>query len=94
MALSKMNKTQDPFNPILGPPLSNLIAVTPVCSTMQITFVGIPGYTYTVQRTDTPNDAATVWADVGICTVNVVGNGAFTDTNPPPGGTYYRTRWP
>jgi len=78
----------------IGPQSANLITVTTVENGKQITFVGIPGYTYRVQRTTTPNGNNTVWSDLGTCAVDGAGNGAYTDTSPPLGGAYYRTSWP
>ncbi len=50
----------------------------------QVTFAGIPGFTYHVQRTDsliTPN-----WTTIGSAvTADAQGHIIFTDTNPLPG---------
>jgi hypothetical protein len=78
----------------VGPPSSNLIVATVVSNGMLITFVGIPNYAYRVQRTTTLAGESTGWTDLGTCTVNAGGNGAFTDTSPPSGQAYYRTTWP
>jgi hypothetical protein len=56
-----------------------------------VTFYGIPGYTYTVQRSTDLNTWDTV------TTTNLPGgsNGRFTvtDSNAPPGSAYYRLKW-
>jgi hypothetical protein len=77
----------------IGPPSSNLITATTVTNGVLITFVGIPGYVYHVQRTTTLNGDSTGWTNLGTFTVGTDGNGAFTDTSPPS-PAYYRTVWP
>ena len=82
------------INPTNGPPSGNLIVATVVTNGVAITFVGIPNYVYHVQRTTLLAGTNTAWWDLGTCTVNAAGNGAFTDTSPPSGQAYYRTSWP
>jgi uncharacterized repeat protein (TIGR03803 family) len=56
-----------------------------------VTFVGIPGQTYTVQRA--PNVTGP-WATIASTTANLDGVGFIQDTNPPPGAAFYRTSYP
>ena len=55
-----------------------------------IQFAGIPGRTYTVERSV---DLST-WTAIGTATVPAHGITSFQDTSPPPGGGFYRTVYP
>ena len=58
----------------------------------QVTFAGIPGRTYSIQRSDslvTPD-----WATIGSAPANALGQINFTDTSPPGGQAFYRTTFP
>ncbi len=58
----------------------------------QVTFAGIPNYTYHIQRTDnliTPN-----WVTLGPVTADAQGHIVFTDTSPLTGSAFYRTIYP
>jgi hypothetical protein len=70
---------------------ANLTGISVVTNGIQVTFVGIPGYTYHVQRAPTPTGP---WTDLGTATANNIGQGVFTDTDPPQDQGYYRTSWP
>lgn len=52
--------------------------------TMQ--FAGIPGYRYTIQRSQNLSE----WADIQAFNAPPNGVFSFTDANPPPGSAYYR----
>ncbi|MCU0779626.1 MAG: Ig-like domain-containing protein [Akkermansiaceae bacterium] len=54
---------------------------------MGISFQGIAGRTYTVQRSVGGLDD---WATLAIITADAAGKVSFTDDNPPPGSAFYR----
>jgi hypothetical protein len=81
-------------DPNIGSQSANMTGIAVVGITIQVTFVGIPGYTYRVQRTVTPNGVNTVWGDLGTATASALGAGVFVDANPPAGQAYYRSVWP
>jgi hypothetical protein len=63
-----------------------------VAGNPQVTFAGIPGRTYSIQRTlslVTPS-----WTTVGSVTADSHGQIVFVDTSPPEGGAFYRTTYP
>ena len=70
---------------------ANISSISVVAGGIQITFFGIPGYTYHVQRAPTPEGP---WNELGTATINSLGQGTFTDTDPPQDQAYYRTSWP
>ena len=80
-------------DPNVGAPSANLIVLTAVTNGTTVSFMGIPGYAYRVQRATALAGTNTVWSDLGTCTVNAAATGAFTDTSPPS-PAYYRTSWP
>jgi hypothetical protein len=57
-----------------------------------LTYSGIPGYTYTIERTETL--APPAWVNLATATADAQGRISFIDTNPPPGSAFYRTRYP
>ncbi len=81
-------------DPNPGGQSANLLGINDVAGGKQIRFAGIPGYTYHIQRTTLLNGVNTVWDNLGLAVTDGGGSGQFTDTNPPPGGAYYRTVWP
>jgi len=56
-----------------------------------VSFAGIPGLTYTVQRAPTPSGP---WTTLTTVTVGLDGIGTYVDTNPLPGAGFYRTTYP
>jgi hypothetical protein len=66
------------------------LALTP--QGLQVSFAGIVGRTYTLQRTETL--ASPVWATVGQATVGTEGIAILVDPDPPAGGAFYRTIYP
>jgi hypothetical protein len=54
---------------------------------VKVRFAGIPGLTYTVERS---TDQVT-WTTVGNFTAPESGIAEFTDSAPPPAPYYYRT---
>jgi hypothetical protein len=57
---------------------------------IRITFTGSANRTYQVERTAGLQANGTVWETIGSATTDGVGQGEFTDTNPPAGQGYYR----
>jgi len=58
----------------------------------RVTFAGIPGYTYTVQKALSPNGE---WSFLKSATAGADGLFEVTDTqSPPPPTRYYRTIYP
>ncbi len=58
--------------------------------TAVVNFAGVPGYSYEVQRTT--NLLSPNWTVLLITNAPPKGVWQFIETNPPPGGAYYRTR--
>jgi hypothetical protein len=73
---------------------ANMTGITMVTNGVSVSFVGIPGYTYHVERTSAFAGSGTVWQSLGTTTADNVGRGVFTDTNAPAGAACYRTVWP
>jgi hypothetical protein len=69
----------------------NMFAPVPSGGGFQVSFAGIPGYTYTLQRAPTPTGA---WSTIGTVLVGPNGIGSFFDPNPPAGSAFYRTVYP
>jgi Cadherin-like domain/Immunoglobulin domain len=71
---------------------ANPIGVVLVGGDPQVTFAGISGQTYNIQRTLSlvPSD----WVTIGSAMANSQGQVIMVDPNPPPGGAYYRTVTP
>ena len=55
-----------------------------------VRFAGIPGYTYTIER----STDLTTWTSVGTYTVPEKGIAEFTDPTPTADQTFYRTAQP
>lgn len=84
VSLTVTNGTQPGVNQVGG--------ISIVEGNALMTFRGIPGLTYTVQRT--PEIAPTSWTNIGTAQADFQGKISFTDTNPPPGSSFYRTTYP
>ncbi|MBN2506877.1 MAG: cadherin-like domain-containing protein [Verrucomicrobia bacterium] len=52
-----------------------------------VTFIGIPGFTYTIERTLAVPGG---WEAIGTATADATGTVSFTDPNPPAGMAFYR----
>jgi hypothetical protein len=66
----------------------NMFPPTAQGSGFKVSFAGIPGRTYTVQRAPTPTGP---WTPLANVVVNPSGIGTYTDPNPPAGSAFYRT---
>jgi hypothetical protein len=69
----------------------NMFPPVPSGSGFQVSFAGILGDTYTLQRAPTPTGP---WTTIGPVTVGTNGIGTFFDAAPPPGSAFYRTVYP
>jgi N-acetyl-anhydromuramyl-L-alanine amidase AmpD len=69
----------------------NVLTPTPIAGGWRVTFAGIPGRTYTLQRAEALNGP---WLSLGPVTVGPGGLATYADTNAPPAGAYYRTVYP
>jgi hypothetical protein len=57
---------------------------------VRITFTGMAGHNYQVERSAAFQSNSTAWEPVGTSTTDSAGHGEFTDTNPLPTQGYYR----
>ena len=56
-----------------------------------VSFMGMPGRRYNLQRSTSPNGP---WLNLAPITVDLSGVGVFRDANPPKAGAFYRTVYP
>jgi len=63
-------------------------ALSPSGATSQLSFLGVAGRTYGIQRAPSPSGP---WSDLGTSLVDTNGIGGFQDFTPPPAGAFYRT---
>jgi len=56
-----------------------------------VSFAGLPGRTYKLQRSSSP---AGPWTNMAPITIDYSGVGVFKDTNPPKSAGFYRTVYP
>jgi hypothetical protein len=69
----------------------NMLPPIPIPGGYQISFFGVPGRPYTLQRAA---NVAGPWLTLGPVLVVSAGLGTFADTNAPPVGAFYRTTYP
>ena len=69
----------------------NMLPPVVISGGFRVSFVGIPGRAYTLQRAETPSGP---WTTLSTITVGPDGIGTFDDTNAPPTSAYYRTVYP
>jgi hypothetical protein len=69
----------------------NLLPLTQIPGGFRVTFAGIPGYSYTLQRAESINGP---WSNVTAVVVGSLGIGIYDDTNSPPPTAFYRTVYP
>ena len=70
-------------------PVEKIVALTVTQDGVSIRFEGIPGNTYTLQRST--NLATGFWTPIGTVTLPDNGIGTYTDTNAPASMGFYRT---
>jgi hypothetical protein len=68
-----------------------MLPPAPTANGVLVSFAGIVGSTYTVQRAPTVDGP---WVTLGTAAVDWTGLGSLTDTNPPPDDAFYRTVYP
>lgn len=67
------------------PPVTELLGIAGVGGQYQLSFIGVPSFTYTVQYTDHLDPAA--WQSLGTVTADEPGNVQSTDDTPGNGPT-------
>jgi hypothetical protein len=70
---------------------ANMFSPTPGAGGVVVSFAGIPGLAYSLQRADS---ASGPWTNIASVTVGPEGIGIYTDTNAPATSAYYRTTYP
>jgi hypothetical protein len=71
------------------PPVNEMLGIVTGTGTYQLSFTGVPGFTYTVQYTDALDPAN--WQNLGTVTANELGNVQLEDTTSGNGPTrFYR----
>jgi uncharacterized repeat protein (TIGR01451 family) len=70
---------------------ANLLPPSSIPGGWLISFAGIPGRAYTLQRADALSGP---WLNLDSVTVSANGLASFADTNSPPATAYYRTVYP
>jgi hypothetical protein len=69
----------------------NMLPPVVVPNGFEISFAGIPGRIYSLQRA---TNVGGPWITISPVPAGTSGLGTFTDTNPPPNNAYYRTTYP
>jgi len=69
----------------------NMLPLVAIPGGYQVSFLGIPNLTYTLQRA---TNMSGPWFTLGPVTANSIGLATFVDTNAPPGSAFYRTTYP
>jgi Concanavalin A-like lectin/glucanases superfamily/Bacterial Ig domain/Immunoglobulin domain len=72
-------------------PSGNLLPLTPIAGGFSVSFAGIPGRPYTLQRAEAVTGP---WSNLASVIVGATGIGIFDDTNSPPPTAFYRTVYP
>ena len=74
--------------PVAFNPAGNLMAPSIRPGRVTLSFAGMPGLTYNVQRAPTPTGP---WRNIATITIGDSGIGNNQDTNPPAAKAFYRT---
>ena len=69
----------------------NMFAPTTIAGGFHVSFAGIPGRTYTLQRAPSVSGP---WTTLTTITVGPSGIASYDDTNAPPVSAFYRTVYP
>jgi hypothetical protein len=69
----------------------NLLPPSAIPGGYTLSFAGIPGRTYNLQRAASVNGP---WSVLAAVTVDFSGIGSYSDTNAPPTDAYYRVEYP
>ena len=72
-------------------PSGNMLPLSAIPGGCLVSFAGIPGRTYTVQRAPSLFGP---WTTLATVTVESSGIGTYSDTSPPAGSAFYRTSYP
>jgi hypothetical protein len=66
----------------------NILSVGSVNGNPSLTFAGIPGRSYAIERAPAVDGP---WTQISTVVCDALGLTTFTDTNPPGGSSFYRT---
>jgi hypothetical protein len=69
----------------------NMLPLTATANGYRVSFAGIPGRSYTIQRAPSVTGP---WTTLTTVTAGPDGIGSYEDTNPLPGSAFYRTVYP
>lgn len=72
-----------------SPPTGQVISIEPTNGIVQITFSGIPGQLYLIQRATNMIEPV-YWVTLTNIVADPYGRFGYTDTAPPPGAAFYR----
>ncbi|PWU11254.1 MAG: hypothetical protein C5B50_23755 [Verrucomicrobia bacterium] len=70
---------------------ANMLPPIIISGGYEVSFLGLPGYTYSLQRASSVTGP---WTTLATITTDSNGLGTYADTNPPPGSAFYRTTYP
>jgi hypothetical protein len=70
---------------------ARLTGIQVVSNGIKLTFSASANYTYQIERASALQNGGTAWTNIGSATTDAVGQGEFTDTNPPLVQGFYRT---
>lgn len=73
---------------------ANLLGLASTDTGIKVTFAGVPGFTYRVERAGAFESPGTVWQELGAASANDAGLGEFTDASAPSDKAFYRAVWP
>jgi hypothetical protein len=91
MATNKIQISLTGPDPASQPPvISRILLAT---NSAVLTFTGIAGYTYHIERSASISSAGSVWVDIGTVTTDGGGNAQFVDSNPISGKGFYHIVW-
>jgi hypothetical protein len=72
-------------------PSGNVLPLTPIPGGFRVSFAGIPGRSYTLQRAESVTGP---WSNILTVVIGSLGVQTFDDTNSPPPIAFYRTIYP
>ncbi|PWU11255.1 MAG: hypothetical protein C5B50_23760 [Verrucomicrobia bacterium] len=70
---------------------ANMLPPVVISGGYQVNFLGLPGYTYSLQRASSISGP---WSNLATVTTDSNGLGTYADTNAPSGNAFYRTTYP
>jgi hypothetical protein len=73
------------------PPIISQISA--LAGQIRLSFTGIAGYTYHVERAPSVSSGGSAWIDLGSIATDDAGNAQFMDPSPIPNRAFYRVVW-